>query len=64
MNAKKDIRKITIDAIDAYCKRKGISARDFGAQKMNDPYFQYRLRKGTTDVRLSTLQRAWDAVSD
>lgn len=63
MSSKKDIRQITIDAIEAFCKRKGISVRDFGMQKMNDPYFAYRLRKGTTDPRLSTIQKAWDAVT-
>ena len=59
---KKDIRKITIDAIEGYCKRKGISIRDFGKDVMSDPFFVYRLKKGTTDPRLSTIQKAWDAV--
>lgn len=61
--SKKDIRQITIDAIESFCKRKGISIRDFGAQHMGDPYFAYALRKGSKDFRLSTIQRAWDAVS-
>jgi hypothetical protein len=60
---RKDIRQITIDTIEAYLKRKGIGARDFGAQHMNDPYFVYALRKGSKDFRLSTIQKAWDAVS-
>lgn len=59
----KDIRKITLDAISAYLKRSGQSKRDFGATHMGDPYFVYRLEKGTTDPRLSTIQKAWDAVS-
>lgn len=62
-DSKKNIRKITIDAIESYCKRKGISIREFGATAMSDPFFVYRLKKGTTDPRLSTIQKAWDAVS-
>lgn len=61
--AKKDIRKITIEAIEAFCKRKGISIRDFGKDQMADPYFVYRLKKGSSDPRLSTIQKAWDSVS-
>lgn len=62
-NAKRNIRQITIDTIESHCKRKGISIREFGATAMSDPFFVYRLKKGTTDPRLSTIQKAWDAVS-
>lgn len=63
MSHKRDIRKITLEAVEAFCKRKGMAVRDFGATRMNDPYFVYALRKGSKDFRLSTLQKAWDAVS-
>lgn len=63
MSAKKDIRQITIDTIESYCKRKGISIREFGVTHMSDPYFVYRLKKESTDPRLSTIQKAWDAVA-
>jgi hypothetical protein len=62
-NAKKNIRQITIATIESFCKRKGISIREFGAVHMGDPFFVYRLKKATTDPRLSTIQKAWDAVS-
>lgn len=60
---KRDIRKITLDAVEAFLKRTGTNARDFGQQKMGDPNFVYALRKGAKDFRLSTIQKAWDAVS-
>jgi predicted transcriptional regulator len=59
----KDIIKITLETIDGFCKRKGLTKRDFGAQHMNDPYFVYRLEKRSTDPRVSTIQKAWDAVT-
>jgi hypothetical protein len=42
--------------IERYCKREGITPRQFGERVMHDPSFFMRLKNGT-DARLSTLER-------